>query len=30
MKVIRDEQQNPYINLFRERFLPSIIADRPD
>src|SRR6478736_5340379 len=30
MKVIRDEQQNPYIRLFRERFLPSIIADRPE
>ncbi|HEU4505255.1 MAG TPA: radical SAM protein [Nitrospira sp.] len=30
MKVIRDEQQNPYISLFRDRFLPSIIADRPD
>ena len=30
MKVIRDEQQNPYIKLFRERFLPSIIADRPE
>ena len=30
MKVIRDEQQNPYIRLFRERFLPSIIDDRPD
>ena len=30
MKVIRDEQQNPYIKLFRERFLPSIIAERPE
>ncbi len=30
MKVIRDEQQNPYIKLFRERFLPSIVGDRPD
>ncbi|HSC56605.1 MAG TPA: radical SAM protein [Nitrospira sp.] len=30
MKVIRDEQQNPYISLFRDRFLPSIIADRPE
>lgn len=27
MKVIRDEQQNPYIALFRERFIPSIVAD---
>jgi anaerobic magnesium-protoporphyrin IX monomethyl ester cyclase len=30
MKVIRDEQQNPYIKLFRERFLPSIIGDQPE
>ncbi|HJT19395.1 MAG TPA: radical SAM protein [Nitrospira sp.] len=30
MKVIRDEQQNPYIALFRERFLSSILHDRPD
>jgi len=30
IKVIRDEQQNPYIKLFRERFLPSIIGDRPE
>lgn len=30
MKVIRDEEQNPYIALFRERFLSSILADRPD
>ncbi len=30
MKVVRDEQQNPYIRLFRERFLPSIVADHPD
>src|SRR6185369_8736440 len=30
MKVIRDEQQNPYIRLFRDRFLPSIIDDRPE
>jgi hypothetical protein len=30
MKVIRDEQQNPYIKLFRERFLPSIVAERPE
>jgi hypothetical protein len=30
MKVIEDEQQNPYIALFRERFLSSIVHDRPD
>jgi radical SAM superfamily enzyme YgiQ (UPF0313 family) len=30
MKVIRDEQQNPYVTLFRERFLPSIVKDRPE
>ncbi len=30
MKVIRDEAQNPYISLFRERFIPSIVNDRPD
>jgi len=30
LKVIRDEEQNPYLSLFRERFLSSIIADQPD
>jgi radical SAM superfamily enzyme YgiQ (UPF0313 family) len=30
MKVIRDEEQNPYIGLFREQFLPSLVRDRPD
>jgi hypothetical protein len=30
IKAIRDEEQNPYISLFRERFLPSILADQPD
>lgn len=30
MKAIVDEEQNPYIALFRERFLPSILADQPD
>ena len=30
MKVIRDEQQNPYIKMFRDRMVPSIIGDRPD
>lgn len=30
MKVIRDEQQNPYIALFRERFLPSILRDHAE
>ena len=30
LKAIRDEQQNPYIELFRDRFLPSILQDTPD
>jgi len=30
MKAIVDEEQNPYIALFRERFLPSILAEQPD
>ena len=30
MRIIRDESQNPYIELFRDRFLPSIAADSPD
>ncbi|WP_447973377.1 B12-binding domain-containing radical SAM protein [Nitrospira sp. Kam-Ns4a] len=30
MKVIRDEEQNPYLGLFRDRFLRSILADNPD
>jgi hypothetical protein len=30
MKVIRDEAQNPYVALFRDRFVPSIVQDRPD
>ncbi len=30
LKAIHDEQQNPYIELFRSRFLPSILADEPD
>lgn len=30
LKAIHDEAQNPYIELFRERFLPSILADQPD
>lgn len=29
-RAIRDEEQNPYIELFREQFLPSILADQPD
>lgn len=28
--AIRDERQNPYLALFREKVLPSILADRPD
>ena len=30
MKVIRDEAQNPYISLFRDKFIRSIVSDRPD
>jgi anaerobic magnesium-protoporphyrin IX monomethyl ester cyclase len=30
MKIIRDETQNPYIKLFRECFIQSIIGDQPD
>jgi anaerobic magnesium-protoporphyrin IX monomethyl ester cyclase len=30
MKIIRDEAQNPYIRLFREYFVRSIIGDQPD
>ena len=30
LKAIRDEEQNPYIELFRDWFLPSILADKPD
>ncbi|MBI4401042.1 MAG: radical SAM protein [Nitrospirae bacterium] len=30
LKAICDEEQNPYIELFREQFLSSILADRPD
>jgi hypothetical protein len=30
MNVIRDEAQNPYIEFFRQRFLPSILAESPD
>ncbi|MEW6544927.1 MAG: radical SAM protein [Nitrospirota bacterium] len=29
-KAIRDEEQNPYVSLIRDRFLQSILADRPD
>ncbi|MGQ0810483.1 MAG: B12-binding domain-containing radical SAM protein [Nitrospiraceae bacterium] len=29
-QAIRDEEQNPYISIFRERFLPSILAEQPD
>jgi len=29
LKAIRDEEQNPYIELFRDLFLPSILADKP-
>ena len=30
MKVIRDEAQNPYIRLFQEHFVQSIVGDQPD
>ncbi len=30
LKVIRDEEQNPYIGLFREKCLPSILAGQPE
>jgi hypothetical protein len=30
LKAIRDEEQNPYLTLFRERFLPSIMAEQPE
>src|SRR5688500_18269730 len=30
MKVIRDEEQNPYIRLFRDLFLSSIVDERPE
>jgi len=28
--AIRDEEQNPYLWIFREQILPSILADQPD
>jgi len=30
VRAISDEQQNPYLDLFRSHFLASILADRPD
>ncbi len=30
LKAIHDEEQNPYIELFRDWFLPSILVDQPD
>ena len=30
MKIIRDEEQNPYVGLFRDLFLSSIVDDRPE
>lgn len=30
VRAIQDEQQNPYLELFRSQFLPSILADQPD
>jgi len=29
-RAIRDEEQNPYIDLLRGRILPTILADQPD
>jgi hypothetical protein len=30
LRLIRDETQNPYISLFREKCLSSILGDQPD
>ena len=30
VRAINDEEQNPYLELFRSQFLPSILADQPD
>ena len=30
LNAIHDEGQNPYLSLFRERFLPSVLAESPD
>jgi hypothetical protein len=30
VRAIHDEEQNPYLELFRSQFLPSILADQPD
>jgi radical SAM family protein len=30
VRAINDEEQNPYLELFRCQFLPSILADQPD
>lgn len=30
LKVIKDEAQNPYIKLFQEQFIPSIVAEHPE
>ena len=30
MRVVRDETQNPFLSLFRDRFIPSIVNGRPD
>jgi len=29
-RAIRDESQNPYLSLFRERILSTVLADQPD
>lgn len=30
LKAIQDEEQNPYIELFRDRFVSSILSEQPD
>ncbi len=30
LRAIQDEEQNPYLTLFKERFLSLILADRPE
>ena len=30
VRAINDEEQNPYLELFRSQFLPSILAEQPD
>jgi hypothetical protein len=30
VRAIQDEEQNPYLELFRSQFLPSVLGDQPD